>query len=62
MSDLEDQIKEVAENPKKVAGDSGSVEEHSIDDLIKADKYLASKEAGRLGRGFRISKIVAPGA
>lgn len=61
--DLEDTIEEVASSPKKITGDNGSVEEHSIDDLIKADRYLASKRAKAAGGiGVRFLKIKGPGA
>lgn len=47
--------------PAKVSGDAGSVEQHSIQELIDADRYLASKCAAastsaRLG--LRITKLI----
>ena len=57
---LEDQILENALAPKKIEVDGRIVEEHDLDDLIKADKYLRSKAAG-FG-GFKISKFSAPSA
>lgn len=55
--DLTQEIETIATGPKRAQGDFGSYENQSIDDLIKADKYLASKRAKR---GFRITKI-SPG-
>lgn len=48
--------------PKRAAGDSGSVEQHSIPDQIAADKHNAAKAASRAGGwgGFRAVKFVPP--
>lgn len=60
--DLEQTIRESASGPKKVAGDAGSVEQHSISELIEADKYLASKEVAKSrGLGIKLTKIVPDG-
>ncbi len=60
---LEETIAENAAGPKKAQGDAGSVEQHSLQDQIAADRYLASKEAVRgRGKGLRLSKLVPPGA
>lgn len=60
--DLADAIRESAAGPKKVAGDAGAVEQHSISELIEADKYLASKEAAKSrGLGIKLTKIVPDG-
>ncbi len=59
---LADVILENAKGPKKVAGDSGSVEQHSIKDLIDADKHLNAKKAGRKGFGaLHFAQIVPDG-
>ena len=42
---LDTTIRDNATGPKRAAGDSGSVEQHSLADQIAADKHLASKEA-----------------
>lgn len=48
--------------PKRVKGDAGEVEQRSIDELIKADQYLAAKCASsRSGRGLRITKLIPGG-
>lgn len=60
--DLDDAIQENAQGPKKVEGDGISVEQHSIDDQIKADRYLNAKNASRSGTlGIRMFKISPPG-
>ena len=35
-----------ADEPKKAQSDSGSTEQHSLKDLIDADKYSRQKNAG----------------
>jgi len=60
---LDNTIRENAAGPKRAAGDSGSVEQHSLRDQIEADRYLASKEAAKSkGLGIRVRKLVPPGA
>lgn len=61
--DLAANISDNAKSPKKVEGDAGSVEQHSLADQIAADRYLASKKAlNSKNRGFRVTKMVPPGA
>lgn len=61
--ELKDKIKENAAGPKRARGDSGEIEQHDLKDQIEADRYLNSKEAMKpKKRGFRLSKIVPPGA
>jgi len=62
MSDsLENAIEENATGPKKASGDAGSVEQHSLKDLIEADKHLAAKKAAKAkGLGIKLAKI-SPG-
>jgi len=60
---LDNAIRENATGPKRAAGDSGSVEQHSLTEQIEVDRYLASKEAAKSkGLGIRMSKLVPPGA
>jgi len=60
---LTDQIRENAQGPRRASGDSGSVEQHSLQDQIAADRYLASKEAAkRKGLGVRLGRMIPPGA
>jgi hypothetical protein len=60
--DLEQNIRENAQGPKRAQGDSGSVEQHDLKDQIEADRYLHSKEAAKKGLGVRMTKVVPPGA
>ncbi len=61
--DLDDKIRENAEGPAKVSGDSGSVEQHKLSEQIEADRYLNSKKAAKnKNRGLRLNKLVPPGA
>lgn len=60
--ELEQAIRDNAQGPAKAAGDSGSVEQHSLTEQIEADRYLASKEAAKKGLGIRMTKVVPPGA
>jgi hypothetical protein len=60
---LDTQIRDNVAGPKKATGDSGSVEQHPLNDQIAADRYLASKKAARSrGLGIRMSKLVPPGS
>ncbi len=63
MSDeLENHIRENAAAPARITGDQGSVEQHTLQDQIAADRYLASKAASRQrGLAVKILKIVPPG-
>ena len=58
---LENAIKENAAGPKRVQGDSGSVDQHSLQDQIAADRYLASKEAVKHGIGIKNVKLSPDG-
>lgn len=56
-----DFIAENARGPRRVQGDSGSVEQHSLADQIAAEKFLQSKKAMQ-GRNFPIRLFkIAPG-
>ncbi len=58
---IDNSIQENAAGPRKASGDSGSVEQHSLQDQIAADKYLESKKASRSkGLGVKLVKI-SPG-
>jgi len=63
MSDdaIEQAIEQNAAGPKRVTGDAGSVEQHSLKDQIDADRYLAAKKAAAgKGLGIKLTKI-SPG-
>jgi hypothetical protein len=60
--DLKDAIKQNAEGPKQASADGVSTQQHSLEDQIEADKYLASKEATKNpAKAFARVKIVPPG-
>jgi hypothetical protein len=59
---IEDRILENAAAPKKADIDGQVVEQHSIDDQIKAAKFYASMKALKSRRAFRVSKLVPGGA
>ncbi len=53
-STLRDMIAENAAGPKRVEGDAGSVEQHSLRDQIEAERFLQSKKAVQ-GNKFPLS-------
>lgn len=56
-------IEQNAQGPKKAQGDAASVEQHSLQDQIAADRYLAARQAMRAkGKGLRLTKLSPPGA
>jgi hypothetical protein len=61
-SEIDDQIKANTLGPKRVKGDSGEVEQHSLKDQLEADRYLNSKKAAKKPFRSICSKIVPPGA
>jgi len=63
MSDeIKDAIESNATGPKRASNETGSVEQHSIQDQIAADKHVASGEAvKKKPRGLRFSKLEPPG-
>lgn len=62
-SELDDRIDEVAAGPKRAQGDMGSIEEQSLDDLIKLKKFQAAEAAaGSSGPRLLIVRLVPPGA
>ena len=63
QSSLDEAIRRAASGPKSAEADGQRVEQHSLSDLVKADRYLASKEAAKSrGGGLRIRKMVHSGA
>jgi hypothetical protein len=60
---LKETILENAKSPKRVEGDAGSVEQHSLQDLIAAERFLQSKKAAQSkGLGIRFTKISPDGS
>lgn len=55
-------LAEALTGPKRVRGDAGEVEQHSLPDLIAARKHLASQAAaGKSTRGLRITRLIPGG-
>ena len=46
-SDIENKITEVAGQPKTYENDGEKITNHSLPELIEADRHLAKKRAGR---------------
>lgn len=49
---VEEAIRKTLSQPKRVQSEAGSVENHSIAELIAADKYLEQKRAAKAGIKF----------
>jgi hypothetical protein len=57
-----DDIQELASAPQEIRGDEGTVKERPIDEVIKADQYIAAKNtADQPLRGLRVSRCRLPG-
>lgn len=54
-------IEDLAATPKRVRTDEGTVEERSVDELVKADRYAKQKAANAVPWGMRIAKIKPQG-
>lgn len=62
MADLSTRIEEAAADPKRMTTDAGSVEEHDLDKLIEADKYLKQQAVAKAPhRRLRYGKFIPPG-
>jgi hypothetical protein len=60
--DLTDAIVTNAQGPAEAHGDSGGMKQHSLPDVIEADKYVrAVQGVSKRNRGVRFSRIVPPG-
>lgn len=59
---LDDLIESKAEQAASISGDAGSVTQRSLDELIRADRYLATKAASQQGAfGLQFAKWRPPG-
>ena len=60
---IEDAIRKNASGPKSAEVDGQKVEQHSLQDQIAADAYLASKKAVKSrNSGLKITKLSHSGA
>lgn len=62
--DLSEKINQAAQAPKSVTVDGTSVQQQSIDDLIKAEQFRATKAATANSRsmGLRFIRVIPPGS
>ncbi|HOF17397.1 MAG TPA: hypothetical protein PK082_00680 [Phycisphaerae bacterium] len=61
--EIEDILEQAASEPASASGDGTTVQQHSLDQLIRADKYLSGKRAAHADprKAFARMKIVPPG-
>lgn len=59
MSDTNNIVKTGIAKPKRVQTDAGTVENHSIDELIKAEQHIMSRS--RKGLGIKINRLIPSG-
>lgn len=63
MADTKNTVKEAMSQPKKGTIDGQSFEQHSLPELIAADKYVRGQEAAKKrGCGVRFAKFKSGGA
>ena len=64
MTESEDNLDDVASGPKRASGDSGSIDQHSLSDLMKyADRKAAASAFDSKGRPrLHVSRMIPPGA
>lgn len=55
-------IEQAMVGPRRVSGETGSVESHSIPDLIAAKKHVAAQVGATSGFPIYMRQIVPPGA
>lgn len=61
--DLGETIAQNAAQPRRLKGDEGEAEAHSMQDLIAADNHLASKRVAKKPyRAIGFAKMTGPGA
>ncbi len=52
-----DEIMDMAEGPKRITGEEGTVEERAMDDVIKGDRYGLAKGITQPPYGIRMAHI-----
>ena len=56
-------LEEALQQPKKAQVDDQIIEQHSLQDMIALDKYIAQKKTAKTGRsGIRFAKMLSGGA
>lgn len=62
MSTSTDAVESNLLNPKRVEGDGVKVEQHSLEDQIKAAQFIdGNSAASKPARGLRFTQLVRPG-
>jgi len=62
-ADLTQTIVSAALTPQQMSGDAGSVLQRSLDDLIKADKYVKTQTASvKPMAGIRLNRTIPSGS
>ena len=60
---VESALSAAISGPKRVKTDAAEVEQHTVDEYVKAAQYLGGSAAGsRPRRGLRMTKVIPPGA
>jgi hypothetical protein len=62
MTISSDDIETHANAPKRVRTEEGTVEERSVDELIKADRYAREGTANTVPYGIRVARVRPGGA
>lgn len=63
LDDIIDAVDEVASGPASASGDSGSIQQHNLRDLIAFEKHRGGSSAVETTRrGLRFNKFVPPGS
>ena len=56
MAISDNEVEDSAKRPKSISGDEGSITEKSVDELKKADAFVAQRNATAPPFGLRIGK------
>lgn len=60
--DLRQTIADAAAQPAEARADNTSAKQHSLKDLVEADKYLKAQQAAAAGTpGLKFFKLIPPG-
>ena len=62
--EITDALETNATGPFEVEGDQGRTRQHNLKDQIAADRYVKARQAtaAGMGLGFKLVKLVPPGA
>jgi len=54
---LEQKIKDAADGPAAASNDAGSMKQHSLRDLVEADKHLGRRDSAKRKNPFKIQRV-----